>query len=729
MDFLSEMHCMHDEPSVLLLPRLMNQQPISNLGWLLTVIVASGACHADVTGESKAPGTQALPSIVVSASRVTEPELQVPASISVLEVDPLRGGSGGSGFAQSLAPVPGLVAQDRLSYAQDLQISLRGYGARASFGVRGIRILMDGLPYTLPDGQSQTDPIALSVASRIEVLRGPNSVMYGNAAGGVIQVFSTDAPAQPEVGLGIRLGSESTREEFVNAAGASGELDYVAAFSRFDSDGYRRHSAARRDHLYAKLSYRPDRRSVTSLILNGENQPFAEDPSSLNAEQLAEDPRQAVARVFQFGAGEFHRHRQAGLVHAREFGDSGLLNLTVWSGSRRVVQFLPFAGDEPLSSGAVVDLDNTSMGGSLFWSGTGDGTASAMRWSAGMDFQGLHEERKGFINDEGIKGALARDEDNASSNLGAFTQWRWSIDQWHLDAGIRHSRVAFNVDDHFINANNPDDSGELNYARTTSFAGLSWQASLASSAYLSLGNGFETPTFAELAYRPDGQSGLNLSLKPATSRQVELGYKADLSERSRLRLALYSINSNNEIITASNIDGRSTFRNAGETSRKGLEASLDGDLAKNLEGSLAWTLLDARYSSEPFTGMRLPGVPRHTFFGSLRWTRSDGKRYASANAMWRGRMVADDANLHAAGGNLRMDLEAGVRRTLGGWHFDGFLRLDNVLDRRSVAAVVVNAGNGRYYQPAADRTILIGINVRRTVRENQNLSRQQAENQ
>lgn len=673
---------------------------------LLMIAGLAGAQVADASADSDAG---VLPVVVVSASRSAEPELDVPASVSVVEAKPVQTALPGSGLAQWLAQVPGLVAQDRLSYAQDLQISLRGFGARASFGVRGIQILMDGLPYTLPDGQSQTDPLSLLLVDRVEVLRGPTAVMYGNAAGGAIQLFTADAPSQTVLEAGIRFGSDATREEHVRTGGRVGAFDYLASLSNFATDGFRDHGSARRDHFYGKLRYRPDASSSLTFILNAENQPFAEDPSSLNAGQLAEDPRQAVARVFQYDAGETHRHRQGGFVYARDLGDQDHLQASLWSATRRVIQFLPFSGDEPLSSGAVVDLDSASAGASLHWSRTIRDSVLAQRWITGFDFQRQHETRKGFVNADGMKGALARDERDASSRLGAFAQWRLGLARWHLDAGIRHSRVAFDVDDRFVNAFNPDDSGQLDYSRTTAFAGPSWRASSTSNLYLSFGKGFETPSFAELAYRPDGQGGLNFELKPSTSRHVEAGYKADFSSTTRLRLAAFSIESDNEIVTASNVDGRSTFRNAGGTSRKGLEISLDGKPGENLAGTLAWSLLNARFSTGALSGARLPGIPRSTLFGSLRWENANSGLHASVDAAWRGRMFADDANLHEAGGNLRLGLEFGKRQHWGDW----FLRLDNALDRRSVGAVVVNSGNGRYYQPATDRTFLIGINLQR----------------
>lgn len=301
------------------------------------------------------PGTLTAPAkvtrltpITVTATRIPTPGFEVPAAISVITREEIRQGPPGASLAQTLARVPGLVAQNRQSYAQDLQLSLRGFGARASFGVRGIRLLMDGLPLSLPDGQGETDPFDLAIAKRIEVLRGPFSTLYGNASGGVIQIFTQDGPAQPTLGAHSMFGSYGTRVARLQGGGTAGDFNYIANLSRFTTEGYRDHSAAEREHLYTKLRYTASDNTRLTFLFNAENQPYAEDPSGLNAEQVAANPRQAVPAVYQYDAGESHRHRQGGVVYEQQLGANDRLHATAWLGSRRVIQFLPFrgAGDE-----------------------------------------------------------------------------------------------------------------------------------------------------------------------------------------------------------------------------------------------------------------------------------------------------------------------------------------------------------------------------------------------
>lgn len=668
---------------------------------------------------STSPGSSAqspsklrlLPTIVVTGTRVPEPEFDVPASVTVVSGNHVRNGPPGSNLASTLARVPGLVAQDRQSLAQDLQLSLRGFGARASFGVTGIRLMMDGLPYSDPDGQGETDPFDLAVAQRIEVLRGPFSVLYGNAAGGVIQVFSKDGPPQPEVGASLDVGSYGMVVRQLDAGGTVGKVNYMANVSSFQTDGYREHSASKRDNLYTKLRYQPTDNASLTFIFNAENQPFAEDPSSLNAGHVAEDPRQAVPNTFKFGSGEFHRHRESGVVYEQKLGDNDQFDATAWLGSRRVIQFLPFAGSAPLSGGAVVDLDNNSNGGDARWTHMMQLAGFPLALTAGFEYQRLHERRKGFVNDMGVEGALMRNEDDILSRLGEYAQVRWSAGRWELVGGVRHSHVKFAVHDHYITGIDPDDSGGQDYSKNTGFVSALYKLTRAVNAYVSYGKGFETPSFAELAYRPDGSAGLNFDLWPSTSNNYEAGLKSDFGQQGTLRLALYRINTANEIVTAASTNGRSTFRNAGGTVRKGMELGAGSGFGGGFHGYVALTWLQADFASGPFAGMRIPGIPRTTLYGALDWTYQPLGFYAMADAQVRTRVFVNDQNEQSAPGYAVANLEAGFHQDVERWRFKEFAQLNNVFDRSYIGAVVVDSTNGRFFEPEPTRNYMIGMSA------------------
>lgn len=674
-------------------------------------LAAAGALCAAPLAAAGAGQTQDFPPIVVTGTRIPMPDFDVPAAISVVTQDEIQHGPPSSNLAASLARVPGIVAQNRLSYAQDLQISLRGFGARASFGVRGIRLLVDGIPASFPDGQGQTDIFDLAVAQRIEVLRGPFSALYGNAAGGVIQVFTEDGPPQPTVTGALQFGSFGTRVQRLQGGGTDGNLNYIVDLSHFYTAGYREHSAAERDHLRGKFRYTLGDNSSLTLLVNGENQPFARDPSGLTRAQMAADPRQAVDRVFQFGAGESHRHRQGGIVYEQQIDRSNSLHVTGWLGSRRVIQFLPFSGDDALGGGAAVDLDNNFGGGNARWTHSADVAGFPFTFTAGLEYERLLERRKGYVNDNGVEGDLRRNEDDVSSQRGEYLQGHIGLGKWRLTAGVRHTRVNFDSDDHLVTAIDPNDSGSQAFSSTDPVAGVLYQVNSNLNLYANYGRGFQTPTFAEIGYRPNGTAGLNLALEPSTSRNYETGLKAQPWRGGRLKLALFRINTDNEIVVANSDNGRTTFRNAGSTEREGAELSFDDDLGGGFRGYVAYSYLHAVFAQGPFDGARLPGVPRQTVYGELSWQYQPLDFNASLDAQWRDRVYVNDENSDFADSYVVVNLQAGFHQQAGDWQFEEFARINNLFDRRYVGAVIVDAGNGRFFEPAPNRNYLVGANL------------------
>lgn len=359
----------------------------------------------------------------------------------------------------------------------------------------------------------------------------------------------------------------------------------------------------------------------------------------------------------------------------------------------------------------MVDLHNDAGGASAHWTHKGSIAGYPLTVTTGFDYQHLHELRKGYVNDDGSKGALARNEDDDLSRTGAYAQARWELGRWQLVGGVRQSRVKFGVHDFFITGIDPDDSGSQAYSQSTGFASLLYRLAPSVNVYASYGRGFETPSFAELAYRPDGSAGLNFDLKPSTSDNYEAGLKADVGHSGKLRLAVYKIDTANEIVTAESTNGRSTFRNAGSTSRKGIEASFSGSLGGGFHGYLAWTWLQAVFGGEPFAGKLLPGVPRSTLYGAIDWSYTPTGFYALADAQLRSRVYVNDENAQAAPGYVVANTEAGFRQHVAAWSFKEFAQLNNIFNRHYIGAVVVDATNGRFFEPEPGRNYLVGVSA------------------
>ncbi len=674
-----------------------------------------------------------IPELVISATRVAQDGFNLPMAIDRIDASVIAEARPQVNLSEVLNRVPGIVALNRQNYAQDLQISSRGFGARSTFGVRGVRLIADGIPATMPDGQGQAATFGLSSADRIEVLRGPFASLYGNSSGGVVQVFTADGPALPTVSASLLAGSYGTRKRSLQFGGPQDSLNYIADVSRFETDGYRAHSAATRDQLNAKFSI-PLPAGRLTVIANGLNQPDTQDPLGLTRAQVQLDPRAADSSALAFNTRKSIRQNQLGAVF--DIGAAGnaygAVQAKIYSGERTVTQYLGQDGNTPLGAGGVVDLGRRYGGAGLRWtrSITWDDIANrALTFSVGFDGDSLNERRRGFVNSAGQQGALKRDEDDRVANTDFYAQVEWQLAAaWRISGGARHSQVRFNSADHYIVGINPDDSGSVGYSRTTPVFGVLVMLTPQWNAYANYGEGFETPTFAELAYRPNGATGLNFALKPASSRHTELGLKGRISGTSRFNAALFHIDTKNEIVTNSSSGGRSDFRNASNTQRDGVELSVESVLPLGFETYAAYTFLHARlvgaYSagSPPVAvaaGNLLPGVARSVLTGELLWRHQQSGFHAAVEYRASTKVYVNEANNDAAASFAVANLRIGFQQQFGpggdgDWRISEFARIENVTDRRYVGSVIVAEARARYFEPAAGRSFLIGLNVSRS---------------
>ena len=661
-----------------------------------------------------AAAQEARDTVVVTATRLPQAGFDSPASIDAVEARALREDNAQVNLSETLNRVPGIVVQNRQNYAQDLQISSRGFGARSTFGVRGVRLIADGIPATMPDGQGQAASFDLGSADRIEVLRGPFASLYGNASGGVVQVFTADGPERPTLDVSAMGGSFGQHRLGVLFGGRDGALNFLASGSRFHTDGYRDHSRADRDQGNAKLRFDAGGGATVTMVANMLSQPETQDPLGLTRAQFEQDPRQVDPSAIAFNTRKTIRQGQGGVVWEQPLNDTDALQARAYLGNRSVVQFLGQSGDTPLGAGGVVDLDRAYGGVGLRWTRR-TGTLSI---AAGADFDRLDERRRGYVNNNGVAGALRRDEDDAVTNADAYAQASWDVGAWTLSGGVRSSRVRFTSADYYVAGINPDDSGRREFQHTLPVAGILFRASERVHFYANAGQGFETPTFAEMAYKPGGATGLNFDLKPAVSRQMEAGMKARLAGGLRLNAAVFRIETRDEIVTNTSVGGRTDFRNASRTQRDGAEVGIEARLPAGFEAYVALTALRARFT-EAFTsggvpvpsGNRLPGVPDRVAQGEVVW-RHGGFH---AGAEWRssGRVFVNEANVDAAPAYTVANLRTGYEMRRGDWRWTAYARVDNVGDKRYAGSVIVAEARGRYFEPAPERAYSAGITASR----------------
>ena len=669
-----------------------------------------------------------LPEVSVSATRVERESRDLPVSIDTVGQREIREDNPQVNLSESLNRVPGISVANRQNYAQDLQISTRGFGARSTFGVRGVRLIADGIPASMPDGQGQAATFSLGSADRIEVMRGPFSGLYGNAAGGVIQIFTADGPPVPTVSGSVVGGSYDTWKLGAQIGGASGNLNYLGDLSRFSSDGYRDHSSVRRDQLNTRLKLDAGERGTVTFVINALDQPETQDPLGLTAAQVAQNRRQAGTNAIAFNTRKSIGQDQGGLSWDLPMSAADRIEAHAYTGERQVTQYLaiPLATQAAVThSGGVVDLDRNYGGAGLRWTRSAQPSGAPLTTSAGLDYERQAERRKGYINNLGIAGALKRDEDDIVSTAGLYLQAEWQ--PWQrvvVLAGVRRTSVNFDSTDYFIVPGNGNDSGSVSYAHTTSSAGVTYRLSPAVNVYANIGQGFETPTFAELAYKANGATGLNFALRPALSLHREIGIKSNLGDSMRVNLALFHINVTDEIVVDTNTGGRATFKNASQTKRDGLELAWEGYLPHGFETALAYTLLDARFTqpfktvistpSVPVTvnaGSRLPGVPANSLFGELVWRYAPTGFHAAVEARHNGKVYVNDPNTEAADAYTIWNLRAGFEQRHNKWRLAEFVRVNNVSDRQYVGSVIVAEANNRFYEPAPGRNWLAGVSV------------------
>ena len=678
-------------------------------------------------------GPEALDPVVVTGTRIEARAFDLPMSIDTISRESIQDGKARINLSEDLNRVPGVFVQNRENFAQELQVTIRGFGARSQFGTRGIRLIADGVPASSPDGQGSPGVFDLGSAERIEVLRGPFSALYGNHSGGVVQVFSESGTSPPRLTADIELGSYGLQRYALKAGAANAAFNGMASASYLATDGYREHSAARKSQFNAKLDYDANEDNRLTLVATGFRQPNALDPLGLTQAQVEQDRRQAQPAAVAFDTRRSLDNVQGGLTWDGRMGPHDSLRVLAYAGSRSNEQYLAVPLESqlvPTSSGGVASLDRRFGGGGLRWTHQQQSFQGPLTLTVGADYDGSTETRRGYINNFGERGALKRDEDNAVDSIGIYAQAEWLfLPRWSASAGVRYTKVDFSSEDRYVAAGNPDDSGSTSYSELTPTIGLLFRLTPNIHLYAAYGRAFETPTAVELAYRPDGGSGLNYPLQPSISDQIEIGAKLRLGPAMRLNIAAFSIGTDGEIVIARSTGGRSSYQNAGDTSRLGAELMLEGELGSGFSTHVALTLLNARFDTafgscaplaafcNPVTGAntavvpagnRVPGVPNATLFADLSY-RSQAPGFSGAlEVVASGSVAVNDFNSAFAAGYAVANVWAGLEQAAGRWRLREFARVNNLFGREYIGAVVVGDSNGRYYAPAPTRNVLIG---------------------
>ena len=685
------------------------------------IALATGILPAIAHGQDSVPPRQAtpLPTVQVTIAReAPRSTLDLPFAVSRTTPDSARPGLAHASLDELLLHLPGVTVSNRGNPTQDPRIAIRGFGSRSAFGVRGIRVLRDGIPLTLPDGQTPVDYLDLESVGSIEVIRGSASALYGNAAGGVIDIRTSDPPAEAfEARLRLWGDSEEGRRLTAFGGGTVSSGSYQIHATASETEGYRRHARqeVRSGFLRAQWEAIGARFAVQGM---GYDMPDAENPGALTRDQTRTDPRMADPVNVVKRAGKSVQQTQLGLTIERPIARATIEG-SLYGGTRSL--------DNPLAF-RVVDIGRVTYGGSMRVRMPARTGAIAHRLGAGLDVQWQDDDRRNFENcyDEPTsadcptagaeRGALLLDQRERISSIGISAHDELSLGSRLLLTGaVRADRVRFDVDDALIDGTNPDDSGERTLSALSPMAGAVLQLPHRVSLYANLSSAFETPTVTELATQPDGSAGLNPDLDPQYATTFEAGVKGTLFSMVRYDVAAFATRVRDELIPYEVPDGggRRYFRNAGRTHRRGAEVGM-AVFAGGMEAGVAASWFDFRFADYvvgevSYADNELPGVPRQQLQTYATWR--PGRLFVSAEAIVTASAAGDDANLVRIPGYEVVHLRAGGTPFRNANWFSPVIGVQNLFDRKYTPSINVNATGGKYYEPAPGRVLNVGLTV------------------
>ena len=706
------------------------KNPSMNLSKVSTLHCLKSACYLALLSSlsvnwAYAQTEQPTDNVLVQSGRLTQRQFDAPTAIYTIDAETIRNSGPQVNLSDVLARAPGVVALNRNNYAQDVQISVRGFGARSAFGLRGFRLITDGIPATTPDGQGQASTVSLTSAEKIEVLTGPLAQLYGNSAGGVIQVFTREADLTPTAQAQIFKGSYGLERTDWQFSQRAGKVGFVADYSTFDIQGYRNNSQARREQLNSVVTADLSADTRLKLIANVFRMPFAKDPLGLTAAQFLTNPKQAGNFALVNDSRKTVNQEQAGAVLEHKLDKDSRIQARIYGGNRENLQYQAASA----TAGSWVGLERDFHGLGLQIQGKQNlQGGKAVDWVAGFDQDYAGENRQGGSAAAGQKtGNVNRKELNESSNRDYFAQANWRVmPDWTFVTGVRQSHVQLKSKDDYL-TDGVNGSGSVSYKAANPVMGATWHVSDYLNIYLNQGKGFETPTLSESVYTKSGNAviGLfNANLIPARSQHLELGSKWTPSPSTRVDAAAFRIKTDNEIVTSLSVGGRTAFTNASETWREGLELSARHAFNSNWRTQLTATVMNAEYANgTSLAGKSLPGIPQKQLFTSISWAENgfqntskktlQGKT-ASLDWIARSSLWANDVNdasgAAAGYGLLNARIKQGFewRQT----NFEAYLGVDNLTDKKAVSSVIINQAGRQYFEPLLPRNWVIGISTK-----------------
>ena len=647
--------------------------------------------------------------VLLQATRLSTSQQDATLAVTVLNQDQLQRGQQQLSLNESLDFVPGLYALNSQNFSQDLRVAIRGFGARSAFGIRGIRVMVDGLPESTPDGQAQVDNIDLGILHRAEVIRGPSSGLYGNAAGGVISLQTNPIPEDFELNSRLSFGSNGFQRYQVGIGNRDSTWGYSIYGSHTRFEGYRQNSAVENSFFNAKLAYLADTNSTITFLLNYFNSPRSEDPGGINLQDAQADRTQAREANVNFQSGERVQQGRMGLIWDKNLGRQHQIQ------AKTYVLFRDFQNALPFGNGGIVDLDRVYAGLGLNYSFQGTLGENLYRLKAGIDIDQQTDDRLRFNNEAGDLGDKTFDQEERFTSTGAYILQDLVADRWRFHLGTRFDAVRLRAQDRFVS--NGNQSGEIDYNRFNPMGGISFQVNRRLSTYLQVSTSFETPTLSELSANPTGEGGFNGDLSPQRTVNYEWGLRGVLFPKFYFDIAAFYIDIENELVPfeLEDFPGRTFFRNAGVSERLGVELSMNYRLSEALSFMATYTRSEFTYQSyqtpdDIFDGNRLPALPQHMGLLGVNLDLPNGF-FAKSWLRWNSDVFADDANETQVDGYAILNARIGYEQDLGTWTLSPFFGVNNLLGTEYFDNIRINAFGRRYYEPAPVATVFGGLSL------------------
>ncbi|MBA2458639.1 MAG: TonB-dependent receptor [Gemmatimonadales bacterium] len=673
---------------------------------------------ADTSGRDTTRVTR-LPELEVTVTRTAEPLTRVPFAVGVLDRDDLQRARQTIGIDEALNDIPGVVVANRYNFSLDQRISIRGFGSRSNFGVRGLKILLDGIPQTLPDGQSQLTNIDFADLERAEVLRGASSSLYGNASGGVIAFQSQRAAPAPfaqrirvQGGSGEREGDGFYKWQSWSSA-RSGNLSGTLSVSQFKADGFRQHSAAEVRQLNAGADYAIGGSTLGTVRVSLADSPEAQNPGALTLAEYLANPDSAAGNNILRGADKDVQQYQVSLG-AEHFDAAGNeYEFSVFGLARNLENPLaaPAPGGGP-TNGTYVDIGRLVGGARASTSRRFGEAEGSPQLSTGADLQLMRDNRRNFVHDAGAPtGPVLLDQREKVTELGPFAQLLWSPNErLLLSGGARFDWVRFDLRDRFLD--DGDDSDARTMSALSGNVGASWSFGDRFVPYVNVSTAFETPTTTELVNQPDGSGGFNTELGPQRAVNYEVGARGQPLPSVTYTVAVFLGRISDAIVQQEEVGGRAFFRNAGRTHNDGAEIGVTFTPVPEVALTGAYTRARYRFTGGELDGNRLPGVPEHFWRLGVRSTLPRGF-FLDGDHTLSSSVAADDANavvVDSWGAGVT-NLRLGWQGEAGSLALGPFLGLNNLWDRRYVASVTLNGLGGRVIEPAPRRVLYLGAEI------------------